>query len=52
MDATVKVAEDRHPRDLETDAGELELPEPRPRPWNIVNLADVEGAGGGGWPQR
>ena len=30
MDATVKVAEDRHPWDLEADAGELELPEPEP----------------------
>ena len=45
MDATVKVAEDRHPWDLEADAGELELPEPSPRPSNIVNVADVEGDG-------
>ena len=45
MDATVKVAEDRHPWDLEADAGELELPEPSPRPSNIVNVADVEGVG-------
>jgi uncharacterized cupin superfamily protein len=44
MDATVKVAEDRHPWDLEADAGELELPEPSPRPPTIVNLDDVEGA--------
>ncbi len=43
MDATVKVAEDRHPWDLEADAGELELPEPSPRPSNIVNVAEVEG---------
>jgi uncharacterized cupin superfamily protein len=43
MDATVKVAEERHPWDLEADAGELDLPEPSPRPSNIVNLADVEG---------
>ena len=49
MDATVKVAEDRHPWDLEADAGELELPEPSPRPSNIVNLADVEGDYGGVW---
>jgi uncharacterized cupin superfamily protein len=45
MDATVKVAEDRHPWDLEADAGELELPDPSPRPSNIVNVADVEGDG-------
>jgi uncharacterized cupin superfamily protein len=49
MDATVKVAEDRHPWDLEADAGELELPEPSPRPSNIVNRDDVEGEYGGGW---
>jgi uncharacterized cupin superfamily protein len=47
MDATVKVAEDRHPWDLEADAGELELPEPSPRPPNIVNRDDVEGEYGG-----
>jgi uncharacterized cupin superfamily protein len=47
MDATVKVAEDRHPWDLEADAGDLELPEPSPRPPNIVNLADVPGEYGG-----
>ncbi len=44
MDATVKVAEDRHPWDLEADAGDLELPDPSPRPSNIVNVADVEGS--------
>ena len=49
MDATVKVAEDRHPWDLEADAGELELPEPSPRPPNIVNFDDVEGEYGGRW---
>jgi uncharacterized cupin superfamily protein len=43
MDATVKVAEDRHPWDLEADAGDLELPEPSLRPSNIVNVADVAG---------
>ena len=47
MDATVKVAEDRHPWDLEADAGELELPEPSPRPSNIVNRDEVEGEYGG-----
>ena len=52
MDATVKVAEDRHPWDLEADAGDLELPEPSPRPSNIVNLDDVEGDGGSGWAER
>ena len=54
MDATVKVAEDRHPWDLEADAGDLELPEPSPRPSNIVNVADVEGgrAHGAGWGGR
>ena len=43
MDATVKVAEDRHPWDLEADAGELELPEPSPRPSNIVNRDERRG---------
>ena len=47
MDATVKVAEDRHPWDLEADAGELELPEPSPRPSNIVNRDDLPGEHGG-----
>ena len=47
MDATVKVAEDRHPWDLEADAGDLELPEPSPRPSNIVNRDEVEGEHGG-----
>jgi uncharacterized cupin superfamily protein len=47
MDATVKVAEDRHPWDLEADAGDLELPEPSPRPSNIVNRDDMEGEYGG-----
>jgi uncharacterized cupin superfamily protein len=42
MDATVKVAEDRHPWDLEADAGDLDLPEPSPRPSNIVNRDAVE----------
>ena len=46
MDATVKVAEDRHPWDLEADAGELELPEPSPRPSNIVNRDELDGSGG------
>jgi uncharacterized cupin superfamily protein len=49
MDATVKVAEDRHPWDLEADAGELELPEPSSRPANVVNLADIEGEYDGQW---
>ena len=43
MDATVKVAEDRHPWDLEADAGELELPEPSPRPSTIVNRDELRG---------
>ncbi len=42
MDATVKVAEERHPWDLEADAGDLELPEPSPRPSNIVHRDAVE----------
>jgi uncharacterized cupin superfamily protein len=45
MGVTVNVAEDRHPWDLEIEAGQLELPEPSPRPSNIVNVADVEGEG-------
>jgi uncharacterized cupin superfamily protein len=47
MDATVKVAEDRHPWDLEADAGELELPEPSPRPATIVHRDELEGEHGG-----
>jgi uncharacterized cupin superfamily protein len=47
MDATVRVAEDRHPWDLEADAGDLDLPEPSPRPSNIVNRDDVHGEYGG-----
>lgn len=42
MDVTVRTAEDRHPWDLETQAGELELPEPSPRPANLVNRDDVK----------
>jgi uncharacterized cupin superfamily protein len=42
MDVTVKAAEDRHPWDLETEAGELELPEPSPRPPNVVTRETVQ----------
>jgi uncharacterized cupin superfamily protein len=47
MDVTVKVAEERHPWDLEAEAGELELPEPSPRPSNIVNRDALPGEHGG-----
>ena len=47
MDVTVKVAEERHPWDLEADAGELELPAPSPRPQPIVNGDELEGESGG-----
>jgi uncharacterized cupin superfamily protein len=42
MGVTVKVNEERHPWDLEGDAGELDLPDPSPRPGSIVNLDEVE----------
>jgi uncharacterized cupin superfamily protein len=47
MDVTVKVAEERHPWDLEAEAGELELPAPSARPSTIVNLSAIEGDYGG-----
>jgi uncharacterized cupin superfamily protein len=43
MGATVEIADGPHPWDREAAAGELELPEPSPRPSTIVNVADVEG---------
>jgi uncharacterized cupin superfamily protein len=43
MGVTVEVTPEPHPWDREAAAGELELPEPSPRPSNIVNLDDVEG---------
>ena len=49
MDATVKVAEDRHPWDLEAEAGELDVPEPSPRPANIVHRDQLEGEYGGAY---
>ena len=49
MGVTVEVSEAVHPWDRETAAGELELPDPSPRPANIVNVADVEGEYGGQW---
>ncbi len=45
MGVTVEVSDKAHPWDLETAAGELELPEPSERPSNIVNVADVDGEG-------
>ncbi len=45
MGATVEIADGPHPWDREAAAGELELPEPSPRPSTIVNVADVEGEG-------
>ena len=43
MAATVKIADGPHPWDREAAAGDLELPDPSPRPSNIVNVAEVEG---------
>jgi len=47
MGVTVEVSQEPHPWEREAAAGELELPEPSPRPDTIVNVADVEGAYGG-----
>ena len=41
MDATVDVSTGPHPWEREAAAGELELPEPGPRPANVVALADA-----------
>ena len=43
MGVTVEVTPEPHPWDREAAAGELELPDPSPRPSNIVNLDDIEG---------
>jgi uncharacterized cupin superfamily protein len=43
MGVTVEVSKGAHPWEREAEAGELEVPEPGPRPSSIVNLADVEG---------
>jgi uncharacterized cupin superfamily protein len=45
--ATIEIADGPHPWDREAAAGELELPEPSPRPASIVNVEAVEGAYGG-----
>jgi uncharacterized cupin superfamily protein len=47
MGVTIEVTPEPHPWDREAAAGELELPEPSPRPSNIVGLNDVEGKYGG-----
>ena len=49
MGVTVEVTPEPHPWDREAAAGELELPDPSPRPSNIVNRDDVEGEYGGQW---
>jgi uncharacterized cupin superfamily protein len=41
MTATVDVSDGPHPWEREAAAGELELPEPGPRPKNVVALADA-----------
>jgi uncharacterized cupin superfamily protein len=41
MDETVDISTGPHPWDREAAAGELELPEPSPRPKNVVALADA-----------
>jgi uncharacterized cupin superfamily protein len=43
MGVTVEVANEPHPWDREAAAGDLEVPEPSPRPSTIVNLVDIEG---------
>jgi uncharacterized cupin superfamily protein len=47
MDATVDVSTGPHPWEREAAAGDLELPEPSPRPKNVVALDDVETRHGG-----
>ncbi len=42
MAATVDVSTGPHPWEREAAAGDLELPEPSPRPANVVALGDVE----------
>jgi uncharacterized cupin superfamily protein len=46
MGVTVEVSQEPHPWDREAAAGDLEIPEPSPRPSSIVNLDDVEGEEG------
>lgn len=41
MDETVDISTGPHPWDREAAAGELELPEPSPRPKNVVAFADA-----------
>ena len=47
MGVTVEVSDGPHPWEREAAAGELELPEPSPRPPTIVNRAGMEGDFGG-----
>jgi uncharacterized cupin superfamily protein len=47
MGVTVEVRNTPHPWEREAAAGELELPEPGPRPANIVYLDHVDGRFGG-----
>ena len=49
MGPTIDVSTGPHPWEREVAAGELELPEPSPRPKNIVNVDDLEGDYEGRW---
>jgi uncharacterized cupin superfamily protein len=49
MGPTIDVSTGPHPWEREAAAGELDLPEPSPRPKGIVNVDEIEGAFGGSW---
>ena len=46
---TIDVSTGPHPWEREAAAGPLDLPEPTPRPANVVNLDEVEGEHEGSW---
>jgi uncharacterized cupin superfamily protein len=47
MDETVEISTGPHPWERETEAGELELPEPSPRPKNVIAFDDTPAILGG-----
>jgi uncharacterized cupin superfamily protein len=49
MGATVDISTGPHPWEREAAAGELELPDPSPRPKSIVNVTEIEGDYEGRW---
>lgn len=49
MGPTIDVSTGPHPWQREVDAGELDVPQPSPRPGSIVNADDVEGDYEGRW---